>query len=197
MVKRISNQTVSILVLFLIGLAYAVNYILADDHVMNTKVGILGCVVLLSLIGLLEFKDGPFIRPHPAFWRVILALAVAYEMALIMLLLQTKDNARSIFKYIDPSLGTPLPEKSYGENCALTASHLFQHMDIFVVAHVLGWVAKSLILRDYWICWIISILFEIMEYTLEHQLPNFNECWWDHWILDVLTSNWFKSFSNF
>ena len=26
----------------------------------------------------------------------------------------------------------------------------------------------------------ISIMFEVVEYTLEHQLPNFSECWWDH-----------------
>ena len=26
----------------------------------------------------------------------------------------------------------------------------------------------------------ISVMFEILEYTLEHQLPNFSECWWDH-----------------
>jgi len=23
-------------------------------------------------------------------------------------------------------------------------------------------------------------MFEVVEYTLEHQLPNFSECWWDH-----------------
>lgn len=22
--------------------------------------------------------------------------------------------------------------------------------------------------------------FELVEYTLEYQLPNFEECWWDH-----------------
>jgi len=27
---------------------------------------------------------------------------------------------------------------------------------------------------------VISLMFEVMEYTLEHQLPNFSECWWDH-----------------
>lgn len=36
---------------------------------------------------------------------------------------------------------------------------------------------------------IISVMFEFMEYTLEHQLPNFSECWWDHWIMDVLVCN--------
>lgn len=37
-----------------------------------------------------------------------------------------------------------------------------------------------MILRDWWLCTIISIMFEVLEYTLEHQLPNFSECWWDH-----------------
>jgi hypothetical protein len=27
---------------------------------------------------------------------------------------------------------------------------------------------------------VTSIGFEILEYSLEHQLPNFSECWWDH-----------------
>ena len=51
----------------------------------------------------------------------------------------------------------------------------------------------------------VSIGFELMEYTLECQLPNFGECWWDHvsdltifhnisafvlqWILDFLVCN--------
>ncbi|GIX66727.1 phosphatidylserine synthase 2 [Caerostris extrusa] len=32
-------------------------------------------------------------------------------------------------------------------------------------------------------------MFEILEYTLEHQVPNFSECWWDHWIMDALICN--------
>lgn len=39
---------------------------------------------------------------------------------------------------------------------------------------------QTLILRDWWLCTVLSIMFEILEYTLEHQLPNFSECWWDH-----------------
>ena len=31
--------------------------------------------------------------------------------------------------------------------------------------------------------------FEFLEYSLEHQLNNFSECWWDHWILDVIICN--------
>lgn len=39
---------------------------------------------------------------------------------------------------------------------------------------------QALILRDYWLITVISVLFEVLEYSLEHQLPNFSECWWDH-----------------
>lgn len=35
-------------------------------------------------------------------------------------------------------------------------------------------------IRDWWMCTIVSVMFEFLEYSLEHQLPNFSECWWDH-----------------
>ena len=63
-------------------------------------------------------------------------------------------------------------------------------MDFFMMAHILGWFAKTILLRDVWICWILSVMFEFCEYSLQHQLPNFAECWWDHWLLDVLICNW-------
>ena len=46
-----------------------------------------------------------------------------------------------------------------------------------------------MILRNYTLLWAISILFEFMELTFQHMLPNFNECWWDSWILDVAVCN--------
>lgn len=36
---------------------------------------------------------------------------------------------------------------------------------------------------------VLSIMFEFLEYSLQHQLPNFSECWWDHWIMDVIVCN--------
>ncbi len=52
--------------------------------------------------------------------------------------------------------------------------------DEFVLAHVVGWFAKTLLLRDAYLCLFLSIMFEIWEMTFQHQLPNFAECWWDH-----------------
>lgn len=62
-------------------------------------------------------------------------------------------------------------------------------MDWFVIFHLSGWWAKAIVFRDYWMSFVLSITFEILEYSLEHQLPNFGECWWDHWILDAILCN--------
>jgi len=74
-------------------------------------------------------------------------------------------------------------------------------MDGFVANHFIGWYLKvttielsfcfkkrsnlflflkTIVLRDSWICLVMSFLFEILEYSLQHQLSNFSECWWDH-----------------
>jgi len=50
---------------------------------------------------------------------------------------------------------------------------------------------QTLILRDWWLCTVISIMFEVVEYTLEHQLPNFSECWWDHVSINYSLSHFY------
>lgn len=149
------------------------------------------CSAVLLLVGVLQFRDGPFIRPHPAVWRLVLGLSVLYEMVLLFVLFQEKNDMRSWLGLVDSELGKPLPERNYAENCDLTWENVKdQTVDVFVLAHFFGWWAKSIILRDSWFCWILSVMFEVMEYSLQYQLPNFAECWWDHWILDVLVCNW-------
>lgn len=105
---------------------------------------------------MLQFRDGPFIRPHPAFWRVVLGINLLYELALVFLLFQDLGSARTMMTYIDPALGVPLPEKSYAEDCTLTPRTIWVRipsittlfliltplcknaLDIFCVAHALG-----------------------------------------------------------
>ena len=48
---------------------------------------------------------------------------------------------------------------------------------------------KALMLRNYGICWTLSITWEMTEVQFTHLLPDFKECWWDQWILDVLICN--------
>lgn len=147
-------------------------------------------MVSFLFIGVTQFGDGPFIRPHPALWRLVLSVSIVYLLFLIVLLFQTVGTGRQWMGLLDPALGVALTEKTYAEECSLTWANLADKMDMFVPAHLFGWVAKALILRDAWLCWVLSVMFEVMEYSLEFQLPNFGECWWDHWILDVLICNW-------
>jgi phosphatidylserine synthase 2 len=74
---------------------------------------------------MIQFRDGPFVRPHPAFWRVVLGVNLLYELALVFLLFQDVNSARSMMTYLDPNLGRPLPEKNYAENCALTPQNVW------------------------------------------------------------------------
>jgi hypothetical protein len=46
-----------------------------------------------------------------------------------------------------------------------------------------------LMMRDWRLCWIVSILFELLELTFQFLLPDFRECWWDSIFLDALGAN--------
>ena len=61
-----------------------------------------------------------------------------------------------------------------------TVSALQDKLDLFVAMRFFGWWLKTVVLRDWWLCTVLSIMFEVLDYTLEHQLSNFSECWWDH-----------------
>jgi phosphatidylserine synthase 2 len=74
---------------------------------------------------MIQFRDGPFIRPHPAFWRIILGLNVLWQLSMVFLLFQDLDTARRMMTYIDPSLGRPLPERNYAEDCSFTPHNVW------------------------------------------------------------------------
>ncbi|EPQ54628.1 PSS-domain-containing protein [Gloeophyllum trabeum ATCC 11539] len=186
--------------LTVLGVAMAIlAYVATTQDVLEEgrdkrRVGAYAAIAGFLLFSMIQFRDGPFIRPHPAFWLVVLGINLLYELALVFLLFQDLGSARKMMTFIDPNLGKPLPEKNYAENCEFTLENVWNAVDIFCLAHALGWFGKALILRDYWFCWILSIAFELAEYSLQHQLPNFGECWWDHWVLDVLICNWLGTY---
>ncbi|XP_040582315.1 phosphatidylserine synthase 2-like [Lepeophtheirus salmonis] len=137
------------------------------------------------------------LRPHPVFWRFAFSVSIAYELILIFILFQTPSDARKFLKFLDEDLGEPIPEKDYGGNCYIydpnrpdnPYHNIREKVDVFIFAHFFGYWCKTLIFRDWWLTTVISVMFEFLEYSLEHQLPNFSECWWDHWILDVFICN--------
>jgi phosphatidylserine synthase 2 len=92
---------------------------------MHCVSGAYAAITSFLLFAMIQFRDGPFIRPHPAFWRIILGVNLVYELGLVFLLFQDLDTARHMMTYIDSNLGIPLPEKNYAENCSLTPQTLW------------------------------------------------------------------------
>lgn len=168
-----------------------------EDSTYNSKRGVVAALFFFVTLGMTIMPDGPFVRPHPAIWRLAFAVSILYELLLIYILFQTPNDARQFLKVFDSNLGEPIPEKDYGGNCRLYDEdrpsdpyhNLKDKVDVFIFAHLFGYWCKTLIFRDWWFCTVISVMFEFLEYSLEHQLPNFSECWWDHWILDVIVCN--------
>ncbi|XP_078356561.1 phosphatidylserine synthase 2-like, partial [Oculina patagonica] len=144
-------HTVTVLLIMLCVLVYVGAFEKPNENgEYNAKRGLIACIAVFLLFGVTQISDGPFKRPHPAFWRLILCLSVVYELSLIFLLFQTADDARQLLKYLDDDLGKPLPEQSYGEDCRLyTPGHpkgsfhtFLEKCDVFLPAHFFGWWAK-------------------------------------------------------
>eukprot|EP00736_Rhodelphis_marinus_P008984 Rmarinus@m.23948 len=160
----------------------------------------LGCVSLTFLVySCLQSRDSSLVRPHPIFWRFVHGALILYLMLLVYLLMQSVHNARQFMRVYDDSLGV-LPEenfKLYAEDCRIyTPDHpesnfaiVRETFDLFSFGHFFGWFWKALIFRDWTLLWILSVFWEVLEITWQHLLPNFKECWWDHWILDVGVCN--------
>eukprot|EP00388_Colpodella_angusta_P030200 GDKK01018843.1.p1 GENE.GDKK01018843.1~~GDKK01018843.1.p1 ORF type:complete len:488 (+),score=130.58 GDKK01018843.1:1-1464(+) len=136
-----------------------------------------------------QLTDGVLTRPHRIFWRMIKGTSILYCCFLVFLCFQDINDIRWALGVVDNRIGKPLPEVNYADDCSLAA--LAKSIDIFVICHFLGWFVKALILRDFWLCWVLQIVFEWMEISLRHILPNFWECWWDHLLLDVFGCNAF------
>uniref|UniRef100_A0A2N9IC31 CDP-diacylglycerol--serine O-phosphatidyltransferase n=1 Tax=Fagus sylvatica TaxID=28930 RepID=A0A2N9IC31_FAGSY len=172
----------------------------SGDLVTSVKRGVWAMIAVFLAYCLLQAPSTVLIRPHPAIWRLVHGMAVVYLVVLTFLLFQRRDDARQFMKFLHPDLGVELPERSYGADCRICVSdhptNRFNNVyevlfDEFVLAHIIGWWGKAILIRNQPLLWVLSIGFELMELTFRHMLPNFNECWWDSIILDILICNWF------
>ena len=55
--------------------------------------------------------------------------------------------------------------------------------------HLCNWFLASLVIRDLYILHFWQLLDEVVELSVQHILPHFRECWWDHIFCDILLSN--------
>uniref|UniRef100_A0A383VUJ3 CDP-diacylglycerol--serine O-phosphatidyltransferase n=1 Tax=Tetradesmus obliquus TaxID=3088 RepID=A0A383VUJ3_TETOB len=167
----------------------------SSEH--NAAAGLWAAVLVFLGYSVVQGPRTSMVRPHPALWRLVHGAAVLYVLLLVWLLFQTAQDARQFMKHLDPSLGVEVTYRDYGSACALWHpgsgswdwSNVVSALDVFVLAHSLGWWGKALLIRNTPLLWAYSIGFELLEATFAHMLPNFNECWWDSWLLDVALCN--------
>ncbi|KAG0578735.1 hypothetical protein M758_4G043400 [Ceratodon purpureus] len=169
------------------------------DPAAHTKRGVWAVIAVFLGYCLLQAPPTILVRPHPACWRFVHGMAVVYLTFLTYLLFQSRDGARQFLKNLHPDLGVELNERSYGTDCRIYTpekSNKFSNVydtlfDEYVIAHTIGWWCKAIMIRNQPFLWFLSITFEFCERSFIHMLPNFNECWWDSFVLDVLICNWF------
>ncbi|KAG7032536.1 CDP-diacylglycerol--serine O-phosphatidyltransferase 1 [Cucurbita argyrosperma subsp. argyrosperma] len=180
-----------------------------EDSAKSVKRGVWAMISVFLAYCLLQAPSTILIRPHPAIWRLVHGMAVIYLIALTFLLFQSRDDARQFMKFLHPDLGIELPERSYGADCRLylpeNSRSRFKNVyetlfDEFVPAHIIGWWGKAIMIRNQVLLWVLSIGLAFIDIiirsldfqlTFRHMLPNFNECWWDSIVLDILICNWF------
>jgi len=155
----------------------------------------MGSFFILGM-SILVFPNGPFVRPHPAIWRMVFGTSMLYLCALVFLINLSKEQVQGIIKYYDESINfTKIDDKDYAVDCwNLRWDAIKDRLDVFVLAHFLGYVSKAVMMRSSALCWTISIMWEITEMLFMHVLPNFEECLWDQMLLDVVLCNGFGIF---
>jgi len=184
-------RSITMMCLLTLGLLYKAftrNYE-ANQH-DNFMQGIIAVVVVFAFLCLLICPNGPFVRPHPAVWRLVLGFGILYLMFLTFILFQSYNDVREMMFYLDPSLKGQGPDTEvYAADCELRWDLIWHRTDTFVIAHFIGWVVKAIMIRHAGILWLLSLMWEVTEIAFSHLLENFKECWWDSILLDVLICN--------
>jgi phosphatidylserine synthase 2 len=158
---------------------------------LDTKQGLLFVVIFILGYCMVQVRDGLLIRPHPVIWRFVHGMGMIYVIILLFLLpFHPADVRTSLKTIISPSLGNFSTSSDYSTNCRFTWNDFSkQFFEFFTLSHLIGYIIKALVYRDWVLLVAHSFLFEIVEITFSHLLPNFQECWWDHVVLDIFGAN--------
>lgn len=79
----------------------------ADDNLENNLWAAAKVIVFFfMIISVIAFPSGPFIRPHPVFWRMVFGISVLYLMVLLFILFQDYTTIKAIMYWFFPGLKT-------------------------------------------------------------------------------------------
>lgn len=160
------------------------------DRATSVWSGLLAVAFTFLCIGLLVFPNGPFIRPHPAIWRLIFGISLLYLFVMVFVLFQKRTDVLEVIYLFDPDLrGFDIDWSEFTPDCSFKFANIWSRIDYFIPAHFFGWMYKALIIRNWGIVLACSVTWECTELFFAHILPNFVECWWDIFLLDLLICN--------
>ena len=170
----------------------AISYRLAGDG-YPVRAFAAGIIWTLMVFAVVHAPDTPMARPHPAVWRAVHGLGMAYLVLLSGLMLLTPQEARSLVSALSESFGRDGPSLGHtdtGKDCSFEAGPVWKQLtSLWFIAHVGGFFGKMVLFRDFRFVFILSCCFEFVECSLSWLIPEFYECWWDSLFVDVLGAN--------
>ncbi|CAI5702550.1 unnamed protein product [Peronospora effusa] len=157
----------------------------------NVRNALFAAILVFLVYCFLQTRDGLMMRPHPGLWRVVHGCSVVYLLLLAAMLVQNRQGAINAMQFVLPEVGTrPKTVVAVQVQCDINSASLTRGVtSIWFFAHVTGWWGKMCMFRDWRFCWVLSIAFEILELALQFVIPDFQECWWDSLLLDMLGAN--------
>ena len=156
----------------------------SPDPLAHARRGVALASLMFLVYCSINLRDSLLLRPHPILWRVIHGAGILYVAGLSFLLAFPVADARGFLRVFWPELTGERPPHNdalYAADCRLYTpgdaggafARVWECIDIFVVAHTLGWFGKALLLRDWRLAWLLSVLWELIEITFQRILPNF------------------------
>ena len=150
--------------------------------------------VIVFMLAFSYLKPYPEYGLSPAMQRVnrlVVTCTVGYMCWLIFMLNLRPEQGRNFLGYLDTNLNKPVTAEmhTYDDNCELEWDNVMDNFDHYYIVHLCNWFLASLVIRDTYILHFWQLMDEVVELSVQHILPHFRECWWDHIFCDILLSN--------
>ena len=118
-------------------------------------------------------------------------LTLLYMSFIIFMFNLRPDHGRALLGFLDSRLNKPVTTEmhTYDDNCEFEWKNIWDNMDHYYLVHLIDWFLACFVIRDYYVLHFWQVLDEIVELSVQHILPHFRECWWDHLLMDITLSN--------
>jgi len=126
----------------------------------------------------------------PFFWKfwagAFLVIGIPWFMLMAYLLVQSDQGARQAMSFFNKGIAPK--DQNYALDCGF-ASFYEKLFDVFTISHATGWFLSAMAFRSFPYTVLFSIIDELCEVWWRCCYPNFQECWWDHILLDIAFTN--------